>query len=42
VAHAGETRKAFRVLVGKPEGKWPREGLRADCSKNIERNIKEM
>jgi len=42
VAHVRETRKAFGVLVGKPEGKEPREGLRAVCSKHIERNIKEM
>jgi len=33
VAQMGETRKTFRVLVGKPEGKGPQEVLSVDCSR---------
>jgi hypothetical protein len=39
VAHLGEMRKAFRILVGKPEEKGPQEGLRADCRKKILKEI---
>jgi hypothetical protein len=35
VVHMGEMRNAYRILVGKPEGKRPLRKLRHRCEYNI-------
>jgi hypothetical protein len=38
----GELRSGYKVLVGKPEGKRPHEGLRHKWEDNIKTNLKEV
>jgi len=42
VAHMGESRGIYRVLVGKPEGKRPLERLRSRWEDNIKMDLQEM
>ena len=42
VAHMGESRGIYRVLVGKPEGKRPLERLRRRWEDNIKMDLQEM
>jgi len=42
VAHTGENRNAFKVLVGKPEGKRPLGTHRLRWEKNIKMNFKKI
>jgi hypothetical protein len=38
----GEKRNAYRILVGKPEGKRPLGRLRRRCVDNIETDLREI
>jgi hypothetical protein len=38
----GETRNAYRVLVGKPEGKRPLGRPRRQCMNNIKMDLREI
>jgi hypothetical protein len=38
----GETRNAYRILVGKPEGKRPLERPRRRCVDNIKMDLREI
>jgi hypothetical protein len=40
VAGMGEKRNAYRVLMGKPEGKRPRETPRRMCEDNIKMDLR--
>jgi hypothetical protein len=42
VAHIGERRGVYRVLVGKPEGKSPLERSRHRWKDNIKMDLQEM
>jgi hypothetical protein len=42
VACTGEKRKAYRILVGKPEGKRPLERPRRRWADNIEMDLREI
>jgi hypothetical protein len=42
VACMGEGRRAYRVLVGKPEGKRPVERLRCRCEDGIRMDLREV
>jgi len=42
VAHMGEMRGAYRVLVGKPEGKRPLGRPKRRCGDNISMDPQEM
>jgi hypothetical protein len=42
VAHTGERRGAYRVLVGRPEGKRPFGRSRSKWDDNIKTNLQEM
>jgi hypothetical protein len=36
----GEKKNAYRILVGKPKGKRPLEGLRRRCVDNIKMDVR--
>jgi hypothetical protein len=38
----GEKRNAYRILVGKPEGKRPLRRLRCRCVDNIKMDLREI
>jgi hypothetical protein len=42
VARMGETRNAYRILVGKPEGKRPLERPRCGWVDNIKMDLREI
>jgi hypothetical protein len=42
VARTGETRNAYRILVGKPEGKRPLGRPRRSCVDNIKIDLREI
>jgi hypothetical protein len=42
VARMGEKRNAYRLLVGKPEGRRPLGGPRRKCLDNIRMNLVEV
>jgi hypothetical protein len=42
VARMGETRNAYRILVGKPEGKRPLGRPRRRCVNNIKMDLREI
>jgi hypothetical protein len=42
VAQMGEKRNAYRILVGKPEGKRPVERPRCGCVDNIKIDLREI
>jgi hypothetical protein len=42
VAQMGETRNAYKILVGKPEGKRPLGRLRRRWVDNVKMDLKEM
>jgi hypothetical protein len=42
VAHVGEERKVYKVLVGKREGKKPFGRSRCRCEDGIEVDLREM
>ena len=42
VAHLGDKRGIYRVLVGKPEGKRPLGRPRRRCEDNIKMNLQEV
>jgi hypothetical protein len=42
VAHMGERRDVYRVLVGRPEGKRPLGRPRRRCEDNIKMNLREI
>jgi hypothetical protein len=42
VARMGATRNAYRILVGKPEGKTPLGRPRRRCEDNIKMDLKEI
>jgi hypothetical protein len=42
VAHVGEGRVVFRVLVGRPEGKRPLGRLRSTWKDNIKMDLREI
>jgi hypothetical protein len=42
VAHRGEERKLYTVLVGKPEGKRPLEKLRCSWEDGIRMDLREI
>jgi hypothetical protein len=42
VARMGETRNAYRILVGKPEGKRPLGGPRCRWVNNIKMDLREL
>jgi hypothetical protein len=42
VAHKGEMRNAYNILVGKSEGKTPLGRARHRCDDNIRMDLKEM
>jgi hypothetical protein len=42
VARLGEKRNAYRILVGKPEGKRPLERLRRRWEDNIRMDLREI
>jgi hypothetical protein len=42
VARMGETRNAYRILVGKPEGKWPLGRPRRRWVHDIKMNLREI
>jgi hypothetical protein len=42
VARMGETRNAYRILVGKPEGKKPLGRPRRRCVDNIKMDLEEI
>jgi hypothetical protein len=42
VAQRGEKRNAYRILVGKPEGKRPLGGPRRKWADNIKMNLREI
>jgi hypothetical protein len=42
VAHMGEKRNAYRVLLGKPEGKRPPRRPRRKWEDNIEMDLREI
>jgi len=42
VAHMGEERGVYRVLVGKPEGKRPLGRPRRRCVDNIRNDLQEV
>jgi len=42
VSHMGQSRGAYRVLVGKSEGKRPLKRARLRWKDNIKMNLKEM
>jgi hypothetical protein len=42
VAHMGERRGVYRILVGKPEGKRPHERPRRRCEDNIKIDPQEV
>ena len=42
VAHMGERRGEYRLLVGKPERKYPLVRPRCKCENNIKMGLKEI
>ena len=42
VARIGERRDVYRVLVGKPEGKWPLGSPRRRWEDNIKMDLQEV
>jgi hypothetical protein len=42
VARMGEKRKAYRIWVGKPEGKRPLGSPRCKCMDNIKIDLREI
>jgi hypothetical protein len=42
VAFAGETRIAYKILVGKPERKRPVQRYRCRCGDNIRMDLREI